>query len=105
MVRSSKSLCQLERHVLPVDPDSGFTFSMFMATPLFTLAFLASVISVGSQSGSLLVWCRGLLGFVFGKFGENYTLEVNGVRLRVRRRAVVAGQVLDLVRSLDLWVP
>ena len=105
LVRSSKSLCQLERHVLPVDPDSGFTFSMFMATPLFTLAFLASVISVGNQSGSLLVWCRGLLGFVFGKFGENYTLEVNGVRLRVRRRAVVAGQVLDLVRSLDLLVP
>ena len=88
LVRSNKSMTKLrlDKHNAHLaDPKKTVSLSMHMATTLFTMALVGSVLSVANQAHGVLEWSRELFGFLLPKLAQNYTFAFHALQMKVRK--------------------
>ena len=104
LFRSKNCLAKLEKEegVFMANPD-GLNFSGFMATTLFTLTLLVSVVCQPNQALDVLLWVKEILGFVFATFSQDWKLRLqDGATLKVRGGTASASNVFRIMTRLDM---
>ncbi len=81
---------------------SPLKFSGFMGTTLFLLSFLGSIVAVANQKGDALRWAYDNMRSVTLIFPMEWTLDLRGVVLNIRREQVRKRDVFAIIDELRM---